>query len=295
MKQTGKTQPKKNRERARQFAQMSANIYLPRQARVDEIIRENDQVLTFVCSFEDVLCNKDFSYVPGQFMMVSMPHLGEAPISFSSSPSEGTGFRLTVRRAGRLTSAMHELRVGDQIGVRGPCGTPFPVQDLEGSNLLFVGGGIGMAPLRSVVQYALANREKYGDITVLYGARTPADICFKQEIERWRQQGVTCLLTVDHGDQEWQGHVGLVTGLLDQVQVVPGRDQALVCGPGVMMRFVLQKLVDQGLDPCSIWTTLERHMKCGVGICGHCYFEDRLVCWDGPVFSMDQLPGLENL
>ncbi|WP_457572818.1 FAD/NAD(P)-binding protein [Desulfolithobacter sp.] len=295
MKQTNRTAPRKNRQRTRQFAQMSDNIYLPCQARVDEIIRENDQVLTFVCSFEDVLCNKDFFYAPGQFMMVSMPHLGEAPISFSSSPTEGSGFRLTVRRAGRLTSAMHELRVGDQIGVRGPCGTPFPVQDLEGSNLLFVGGGIGMAPLRSVVQYALAKREKYGDLTVLYGARTPADICFKQEIERWRQQGITCLLTVDHGDQEWQEHVGLVTGLLDKVQVVPGGDKALVCGPGIMIRFVLEKLVSMGLDPRSIWTTLERHMKCGVGICGHCHFEERLVCWDGPVFSMDQLPELENL
>ncbi len=295
MKQTNSTPHRKNRERARQFAQMSDNIYLPCQARVDEIIRENDQVLTFVCSFEDVLCNKDFSYVPGQFMMVSMPHLGEAPISFSSSPTEGTGFRLTVRRAGRLTSAMHELKPGDQIGVRGPCGTPFPVRELEGNNLLFVGGGIGMAPLRSVVQYALANRERYGDITVLYGARTPADLCFRKEIGLWRRQGVTCLLSVDHGDENWTEHVGLVTELLDQVQVSPASDRALVCGPGIMMRFVLQKLVTLGLEPGSIWTTLERHMKCGVGICGHCHFEDCLVCWDGPVFSMAQLPDLENL
>ncbi len=274
---------------------MRKNIYLPEPVKVQEIIRENDLVRTFVLEFDDPLVNQDFSYEPGQFMMVSMPHCGEAPISFSSAPGRGGGFALTVRRAGRLTSAMHRLRPGDTIGVRGPYGRPFPMADLAGHNLLFVAGGIGLAPLHSVIGYCLDHRSEYGDITLLYGCRTPADICFADDLERWQQEGVRCLCTVDEADGSWSGRVGLVTELLQEARVEPASWRALVCGPGIMIHFVLSRLLEMGFPRDHLFTTLERHMKCGVGICGHCFLEEKLICREGPVFSLDELEDTRNL
>ncbi|HEB50599.1 MAG TPA: hypothetical protein ENI89_08320 [Desulfobulbus sp.] len=277
------------------FKPIRKNIYLPVQAQVQEVCRENDLVKTFVFEFGDPLVNQEFTYEPGQFMMVSMPHCGEAPISFSSSPSRGGSFALTVRRAGRLTTAMHRLRPGDTIGVRGPYGRPFPMAELAGRNLLFVAGGIGLAPLRSVISFCLDNRADHGDITLLYGCRTPADICFADDLEHWRQAGVTCLCTVDEGDGSWPGRVGLVTELLPEVEVDAASWRALVCGPGVMIHFVVSRLLEMGFPRAHIYTTLERHMKCGVGICGHCFLEEKLICREGPVFSLNELDDTRNL
>ncbi|MDH4317771.1 MAG: FAD/NAD(P)-binding protein, partial [Desulfobulbaceae bacterium] len=204
-------------------------------------------------------------------------------------------FSLTIRRAGRLTDSLHELSVGDTIGVRGPYGRPFPLDELQGSNLLFVAGGIGLAPLRSAITHALANRDGYGKIKVLYGSKHPAELCFVDDMARWREQGVECLLTVDEADDSWRGRVGLVTGLLDDVEPVGPNWAALVCGPSIMIRFVLTRLQAMGMSDDRLITTLERHMKCGVGICNHCYLDGRLVCADGPVFYRSELAGLEVL
>jgi len=277
------------------FKPVRGNIYLPLPAQVREVHRENDLVTTFVLEFDDPLVNQEFTFEPGQFMMVSMPHCGEAPISFSSSPGRGRGFALTVRRAGRLTSAMHRLRPGDTIGVRGPYGRPFPMAGLAGSSLLFVAGGIGLAPLHSVIDFCLDNRADYGDITLLYGCRTPADICFADDLERWSRAGVRCLCTVDEADDSWSGRVGLVTELLQDVQVEADSWRALVCGPGIMIHFVLSRLLEMGLPRDHLFTTLERHMKCGVGICGHCFLEEKLICREGPVFSLAELDDTRNL
>jgi len=272
-------------------AAAGGNPYLPLAARILDVIPENDQVKSFVLTLEDPLAAQSFTYEPGQFVMVSVPHCGEAPISFASSPSQETGFTLTVRKAGRLTGAMHELRPGDMVGIRGPYGRPFPMADLVGRDLVFVAGGIGMAPLRPVILSVLARRADYGRIVILYGCRTPADICFQQDLAAWEQvEGVELRCTVDQGDEGWQGRVGLVTTLLDDLEPAAERTKALVCGPDIMIRVVLERLEAMGLAPTDLITTLERHMKCGIGLCGHCHYEDKLVCADGPVFTRAELP-----
>ena len=272
----------------------NANVYLPQPAIIQEIIKENELVKTFVLAFEDVLAAYDFNYQPGQFMMISAPHCGEAPISFSSSPSRPGTFGLTIRKTGQLTDVVHELKTGDMIGVRGPYGRPFPMEELEGRDLLFVAGGIGLAPLRSALTFGLDNREKYGKIQLLYGTKHPTELCFRNELQEWQEQGIDCLITVDEGSEEWSGRKGLVTKLLDEVDVTGDKLTALVCGPGIMIRFVLDRLKELGLSDGQMITTLERHMKCGVGICNHCYLDGRLVCVDGPVFYKSELtdPGV---
>lgn len=269
------------------------NVYLPEQAVVRNIIWENDFVKTYELSFVDELTNHRFSFLPGQFMMISVPHHGEAPISFSSSPDNKEYFSLTIRNSGRLTAAVHELQIDDIIGVRGPYGKPFPLEQFKNKNLFFIAGGIGMAPLKSVLDYCLNHTGDYGRLTLLYGSKTPEDICFSRELARWRQKGIDCCLTVDEGAEDWKGKIGLVTGLLEEISIGE-KDVALVCGPGIMIRFVLQKLLTNGMKGENMFTTLERHMKCGVGICGHCHMEEKLVCLDGPVFSAAELPDPEN-
>ena len=269
------------------------NPYLPRQAVIREIVRENELVKTFILSFEDELYDHGFTYEPGQFVMVSLPHRGEAPISFSSSPEQQPGFALTIRNSGSLTAAIHSLKAGDIIGLRGPYGRGFPMDRLLGKNLLFVAGGIGMAPLRGVIEYCLAHRSDYGRITILYGSKTPDELSFQQDFGRW-QEDAQLELTVDRGNDSWQGRVCLVTALLPEQQADED-DMALVCGPGIMIRFVIEGLEARGYTPNNIITTLERHMKCGIGICGHCHFEDKLICTDGPVFTRAELDNLTHL
>jgi NAD(P)H-flavin reductase len=272
------------------------NAYLPRRARIQNVIKENAQVMTFELSFEDELYNADFTYLPGQFVMLSLPHCGEAPFSFSSSPTKPGVFSLSIRKAGKLTSAAHHLRPGDMVGVRGPYGRSFPLDDLKGGDLLIVAGGIGLAPLRSVLEYCVDNRHDYGSVTLLYGCRHPGEFCFQSDLDRWQRScSVNCLLTVDKGDETWTGRVGLVTQLLDEVDIGSGLMNALVCGPGIMIRYVIERLLGLGLPESHIITTLENHMKCGIGVCGHCHFDDKLICTDGPVFHASQLNGLENL
>lgn len=265
------------------------NSYLPQPARIVEVIEENSQIKTFVLAFTDQAVNRDFAYSPGQFMMVSIPHCGEAPFSFSSTPTRPGTIHLSVRRAGLLTEAMHTLLAGTIIGLRGPFGTTFPMDQLKGRDLIFVAGGIGLAPLRSVINHCLDHNHS-GTITILYGSRTPDDIAFQADLDAWQQiPSVNCQLTVDQGGIGWNGDVGLVTTLLDGVEMDISRTVALVCGPPLMIRSVLARLSRTGLDSRNIITTLERHMKCGVGVCGHCHLDDKLICVEGPVFNHAQL------
>jgi len=269
------------------------NIYLPQQAIVRNIIRENDMVNTYELTLMDELTNYRFSFQPGQFMMISMPHLGEAPISFSSSPDTKDGFALTIRNSGSLTAAVHALRIGDMVSVRGPYGNAFPLEECKGKNLFFIAGGIGLAPLRPVIEYCLARPDEFGRLTLFYGSKTQEECCFSEDVTRWQQHGMDCRLTVDQATEGWDGQVGLVTSLLEGVKIEEN-DMALVCGPGIMIRFVLNQLKTMGMQAGNIITTLERHMKCGVGICGHCHSGDKLVCVDGPVFTADELPEPNN-
>lgn len=269
---------------------IKTDLYLPWPARIDEVIEENSQIKTFVLSFTDKEYNDSFSHEPGQFMMVSIPHCGEAPISISSAPGSRGKIHLSVRRAGKLTGAMHSLGKGAIVALRGPYGRSFPVKNFFGRNLLFLAGGIGLAPLRAVINTCLMSRAEYGQIHILYGSRNPADIAFKEDIAGWQNTSDTqCLLTVDVGDAAWQGHVGVVTELLDQVETPPEKTTAFVCGPPLMIRSVLAALSSKGYKDDQVLTTLERHMKCGVGICRHCHMDDKLVCLDGPVFFLAEL------
>jgi len=268
------------------------NPLLPHPAVILDIIDENPHIKTFVVAFRDEMFNRRFTYEPGQFMMVSIPHRGEAPISISSTPTRPGTVHLSVRRAGKLTGAMFGLEKGAVIGLRGPYGRPFPI-DLIGRDLLFVAGGIGLAPLRSMINFSLDQGGGHGKKIILYGSRSPGEIAFAHDIAAWRKrQGVCCRLTVDEAGPGWDGAVGVVTELLDGIEVAADNCVALVCGPAVMIRFTLAKLVRMGFAPANIWTTLERHMKCGVGTCGHCHMDGRLICKEGPVYNLAE-PGGE--
>lgn len=269
---------------------LTTENYLPQNAIITKIIDENSQIKTFEVVLADRSSQDSFTYLPGQFMMVSVPHCGEAPISLSSSQTGGGPLCLSVRRAGKLTNAMHLLKQGDQIGLRGPYGRPFDMEFLRGRDLLFVAGGIGLAPLRSVINYCLDKRDEFGEITVLYGSRLPSDIAFREDINKWQQDSsMSCLLTVDASEEGWSGPVGLVTKLLDDISPDPAQSCAIVCGPPMMIKSTLNELSNRGFSDENLLTTMERNMKCGVGICRHCHMDGKLVCTDGPVFNLAEL------
>ncbi len=268
----------------------AGNTYLPKRAVIKKVILENSQIKTFVLEFTEKPFNDAFYYQPGQFMMVSVPHHGEAPISVSSTPTRPGNIHLSVRVAGRLTRALHDMEPGREIGLRGPYGRAFPMDSLKGKDLVFVAGGIGLAPLRSAINYCLDRSKEYGRITILYGSRLPSDIAFRADLEEWTDRDdVRCLVTVDEAEPGWEGYVGVVTTLWDKAKLDPERQAVLVCGPPVMIRFVLADLREMGFPDDNVITTMERHMKCGVGLCGHCHMEGKLVCVDGPVFSSREL------
>lgn len=268
--------------------------FIPATAIIREIIRENHTISTFRLE----LTNKSvpFSFRSGQFCMLSVPHCGEAAISFSSAPNTLPLFDLSIRNAGELTAAMHQMKTGDQVGIRGPFGTPFPMAEFTNSDMLFVAGGIGLAPLKSVIDHCLfqsgLETDAVANITLLYGNRTPSEVAFTTAISSWKKQGIDCRLTVDEGDDSWQENVGLVTELL-QDDLITKITKSLICGPPIMIRFVIAKLTEMGCTNDSIFTTLERHMKCGMGTCGHCHLDGKLVCVDGPVFSLEQLQTMD--
>jgi NAD(P)H-flavin reductase len=237
-------------------------------------------------------------YLPGQFMEVSVPGIGEAPISICSSPTR-TGdaeFEMVVRRVGRVTRALHALQPGDTVGIRGPFGTHFPVDGaLRHRDLLFVCGGIGLVPMHSAIQYVLDRRDDHGKVTILFGTRSPADRLFTDELLEWKvRDDVTFLETVDRADPSWGGSVGVITSLFSRIQVDPARTTAVICGPPIMYRFVLLELQKFGLANSHIYMSLERHMKCGVGKCGHCQINHMYTCIDGPSFSYSEIKNLEE-
>ncbi len=269
-------------------------IYIPRKAIIKEIHREAKDTNTYRIEFPEKIPGhaEGNAFNPGQFILVSILGVGEAPISLTSSPTEKGFLEICVRDAGSVTGALHKLKVGDEIGVRGPYGNSFPVEELKGSNLLFVAGGIGLAPLRSVIKYVLSHRGEYGKVYILYGARSPEEMVFQDEFSSWNQVPDTeVLLTVDTETPGWKGPVGVVTNLLKTLQGV-GDFKALICGPPVMVPFVIMGLRELELKEENIITTLERYMKCGVGKCGHCYISGKYTCVDGPVFTYAQMKEL---
>jgi sulfhydrogenase subunit gamma (sulfur reductase) len=237
-----------------------------------------------------------FDHKPGQFMQVSVFGIGEAPISISSSSTRGKFLDLAVRKAGILTGMMHTFKTGDTIGMRGPFGTFFDIDSFKGKHLLLIAGGCGLAPMRSLIQYVEDRRSDFGDIKILYGAKSPLDVLYKEELSIWRHsQNLTCEVTVDNvlTGTCWDGHVGLIPSLIRRLKVKPQRTEAVIIGPPAMYRFVIKELHDKGLTDENITISLERHMKCGNGKCGHCAIGHYYCCLDGPVFQLSQLRDLD--
>jgi sulfite reductase subunit B len=239
---------------------------------------------------------RSLGHKPGQFVEVSAMGIGEAPISITSSPSRSNGtFELCIRRAGDLTNAIHKLEAGDVLGVRGPFGHGFPIEKMRGKDMLFVAAGLGLAPLRSLINQVLDERASFGRVVVLYGTREPGLILFKDELAQWEERGdVEFLMTVDRGDENWEGNVGVITTLFPKINVNPRNTVAVVCGPPIVYRFVLMELSGKGISEAQIYLSLERRMKCGVGKCGHCQINDLYCCQDGPVFTYAQIKGVEE-
>ncbi len=271
------------------------NIYLPQIAVLDRVVEEIADVRTFYWHFEDPEAQAAFRrFLPGQFAQVSVFGVGEFPASLPPSPTEAAVF-FTVRKVGSVTAALHGLKPGDRFGVRGPYGNGFPMRDYSGRNLLFVAGGIGLIPLRSCLNYALDNRDRYGTIQLFYGARGLKDLMYLGALREWEMaRGFECHLTVDRADDQWTGNVGVVSTLFKKPGVVVPVENttAFVCGPPIMFRFVIRDLLEMGFKDRDIVSTLERYMKCGVGKCGHCCIGLAYVCADGPVFTYAQIKHL---
>jgi len=266
---------------------LSGNPYLPHLARIVRIYRMVPDNHLFTIRFLDDRLAESFRHRPGQFLMVSVPGAGEAPISISSSPSRSGILELCVRRVGRLTNALYRMKTNDVVGIRGPYGNGFPIEAIAGNDILFAAGGLGMAPLRSLIWYALDNRDRFRNITLMYGSKTPADMLFREELESLVDRtDIRCLLTVDADPNGgWKNYVGLLPSLFDHVTIEPATTYAAVCGPPIVYRFILRRLLDLGFSKDRILMSLERRMKCGIGMCGHCSIGYKYTCLHGPIFT----------
>ena len=266
------------------------NVYLPHIAVIEKIIDETPTVRTFHFNFKDDGLREEFTFESGQFGEYSVFGIGEAPFCISSSPTRRDHLEFALQRVGKVTNALHRLSVGAEIGFRGPYGNSFPLDSLQGKNLVFVGGGIGLAPVRSLIWNVIDNRDKYEKIDIIYGARSPADLCFKYDLDTWgKDKTVNMVTTVDKGDESWTGKVGFVPQILEQVAPSASNAVAIVCGPPIMIRFTFPVLEKLGFTPEQMITTLEKRMKCGIGKCGRCNIGNLYVCRDGPVFTYAQI------
>ncbi len=269
------------------------NPLLPRPATIQKIIPETGDVKTFRLTLDDAEAMAAWHHEPGQLGMLSVFGVGEAMFSISSSPTKREYIEFSIKRMGKVTRALHELEAGCQVGLRGPYGNHFPYEKFKGKDLLFVGGGIGLAPLRSLIDFVLAeeNRGDYGRVEILYGARSYDDLCFKDDVlDGWvRQPGTVVYTTIDQAEERWTGHVGFVPAYLKEVAPTPENKYALICGPPVMIKFVMQALQKLGFREEQIYSTLELRMKCGIGKCGRCNIGSKFVCLEGPVFNMVEI------
>jgi sulfhydrogenase subunit gamma (sulfur reductase) len=269
------------------------SVYLPAMARVLAIrpLTQMEKLFTV-----ELPHGMRLNHDPGQFVEVSVLGVGEAPISISSSPSRSEdSFELCIRRVGDLTNALHSLEAGKQIGIRGPFGKGFPAHRFHGKDVLFAPGGLGLAPLRSLINQVLDERHNYGRVIILYGARSPSELLFTDELATWADRDdVELHLTVDRADSGWTGNVGVITTLFPKIQIHARDTIAVTVGPPVMYRFVLVELLSKGIPEGNIWLSLERRMKCGVGKCGHCQIGPLYTCQDGPAFCYRDIKHLEG-
>jgi NAD(P)H-flavin reductase len=264
-------------------------------AEIVEIQPEAPGVGTYWLKFLDSTLQSSYRFEPGQFNMLGVPGLGESAISISSSPEAPERVGHTIRFVGNVTHAISRMKVGDVVGVRGPFGTAWPINKLKGQDLVLAAGGIGLPPLRSALYSIMNHRQDYGRVVVLYGARTPQDLQFTREYKEWEKAGVELMVTVDRADDSWKGLVGVVPILFYQQRVNPAKTSILTCGPEIMIRFVIFEALARRIPAERIYVSMERNMKCGLGLCGHCQLGPFFVCKDGPVFSFDQIQPYFNV
>jgi NAD(P)H-flavin reductase len=281
----------------------AASFWLPRAVTIADIQDETPGVRTYRLVWSEATppsaaADDGYAFAPGQFNMLYLPGWGESAISMSGPPPEAAaeappGWIHTIRQVGQVTGALARMTVGDRLALRGPFGKPWPLAQCRQGDVLLVAGGIGLAPLRPAIYALLARRAEYGELGLLYGARTPADLLYTSEWEAWQRQGLRVQATVDRASAGWQGQVGVVPLLLDRWPLPrPQQTHVLCCGPEVMMRFTAQAALRRGVPPGQIWVSLERHMQCAVGLCGHCQLGTELICRDGPVFAWDRVERL---
>ena len=272
---------------------MAGNPYLPQVGTVLEIIPETRNIRTLRVVLDDREAMEKFAFEPGQVGQLSVFGAGEATFVINSPPSQKSWLQFSVMATGEVTDAIHRLNEGDKVGVRAPLGNFFPWRDWKGKNVFFIGGGIGMAPIRTIMLHLLERKEDYGKISLLYGARSPKDMTYSYELEDWKQNpDLDCTLCIDNPCDDWGHKVGLIPAVLEELAPSPENTVAVLCGPPIMIKFTLKSLEKLGFAPENIVTTLEKRMKCGIGICGRCNIGSRYVCVDGPVFTLKELQDL---
>ncbi len=274
---------------ARQRNAEAASPYTPVPARVEEAVKLTDREMFFVLTMPAPI-----DHTPGQFLMVGLPGYGEAPISISSPRCGTRRVELCIREVGSLTRAIHRLGQGDILWVRGPFGRGFPVDEMERKDILFVAGGIGLVPMRSLIKTMLNKRRSFGRLTLLYGVKSPDEILFKEELKEWKRAGMDIRITVDRPHPGWDGNVGVVTTLIGPLRVDDSKTVAVLVGPPVMYKYVILSLGNKKLRGTEIYLSLERRMKCGLGKCGHCQINSAYACQEGPVFSLADIRHLNE-
>jgi sulfite reductase subunit B len=267
----------------------SDNPYLPVAARIETVIDETPTIKTFVLNPSEKV-----GFRTGQFIELTLPGCGEAPFTPSSSPQVLEKLDVTVMKTGRVTAALHGMSPGQTLGIRGPFGAGYPVDEFVGKEVLIVGGGCGLAPLKSLIMALFARIGDFKRILLKYGAKTPEDIPYKNELEDWSRR-IDVKLTVDVGSPEWKGNVGVVTTLLNEVDVDRGNCAVVICGPPVMMMYATRRALELGFRPADIFLSMEKNMSCGIGKCGHCRLGNHYVCRDGPVFRYEQIKDLPEI
>ncbi|MHA1271881.1 MAG: FAD/NAD(P)-binding protein [Promethearchaeota archaeon] len=278
---------------------MLSNPYIPKITRIKSIISENrvNDIKTFELEFEDSNDYENFNYIPGQFAELSLLGKGECPIGIASSPTEKGSIKFTVKKMGTVTTSLHNCEIGDIVGVRGPLGNGWPIEDMKGKNIIVIGGGFAFSTLRSLVTYILHedNRDKYKEITVIYGNRDSGEVLYKDDLENWKKRDdIKVVLTIDRPEEGWTEKVGFVAPIVKEVAPSPENAVCIVCGPPIMIKTTIAVLEELNFKDEQILNSLEMRMKCGIGKCGRCNIGSKYVCVDGPVFSLAQLKKMPN-
>lgn len=273
-----------------------ANPWTAHAATVFRVEREMEGVATYHLQLNDPRARADYRCAPGRFNMLYLPGVGESAISVSGYDAARDAWLHTVRTAGNVTRTLEQLGEAGQLALRGPFGTAWPLAEMEGCDVVFVAGGIGLAPLRPAIEWALDQRERVGRITLIYGARTPDTLLYQSQYADWVSRGLNLQTTVDRATAGWLGNIGVAPLLVDRLRpLTPARTVLLTCGPDIMMRYTIRSALERGLSDHQVWVSLERNMQCAVGFCGHCQLGPAFICKDGPVFRLDRIAPFINV